>query len=326
MQAMRSLMRAGFTLIELLVVIAIIAILIGLLLPAVQKVREAANRVNCGNNLKQIGLALHGFHDVNKCLPPSRLDKDGGVAWTVLILPHIEEGTFASLWDTSRWYYDQGANRPAGDAIRAIHVKIYFCPSRRSPGEAPAVSISGDISDMGFGGGTHFPGALGDYACCVGSDLDLDYNGTGGNGAIVLARQPPAFASSGFPPRLGPWKSQTRFEDITDGLTTTLMVGEKHLRPGTFGINTPSSQTPLYGDGSIYNGDHPWVISRAAGPGAPLAQKPTDPFFPEFGSWHIGLCQFVMCDGHVAAIPTTTSVTILGHLAQRNDGQATPDF
>jgi hypothetical protein len=298
-------------------------VLIGLLLPAVQKVREAANRVSCANHLKQIGLAVHSFHDINHCLPPSRLDKDGGVAWTVLILPYIEQGAFAGNWDTRRWYYDQGATLAAGDAIRGTRVPIYFCPTRRTHITEPVVSIAGDTPDLPFGGArSHYPGALGDYACSVGNDINLDYFGVGGNGAMVLAQQPPAYTVSSLPPRLGPWKSQTSFGNITDGLSNTLLVGEKFLKPGTFGINAPSDINAGYGDGSIYNGDHPWVCSRAAGPSSPLARDINVAFISQFGSWHPGICQFVLVDGAVRALPVTISPVLLGYLAQRDDGQA----
>jgi prepilin-type N-terminal cleavage/methylation domain-containing protein/prepilin-type processing-associated H-X9-DG protein len=319
--------RRGFTLIELLVVIAVIAVLIGLLLPAVQKVREAASRAQCANHLKQLGLAVHNFHDGFRCLPPSRLDRTGGVAWTVLILPYIEQGAYASRWDTTRWYYDQGATVAEGDAIRGTRVPIFYCPTRRTSTTQPALSIAGDTPDTPFPGSqTHYPGALGDYACSVGNDMGADFNadGTGGNGAMVLAQLPHVYTVNTPPPRLAPWKSQTNFTAITDGTSNTLMLGEKYLKPGTFGINVPDDINAGFGDGSIYNGDHPWVISRVAGVTSPLAQGLGDAFVSQFGSWHPGVCQFAMADGSVKAIPVTISPTVLGYLAQRNDGHVAP--
>jgi hypothetical protein len=289
-------------------------VLIGLLLPAVQKVREAANRINCGNNLKQFVLACHNYHDVYNFVPPSRLDKSGGVSWAVLLLPYIEQDNFYNQWTVDQWYYVNG------EAVRRSPIKIYYCPTRRGPNTEPAASIIGDQPDYHQ---ENYPGALGDYAGCVGDKIDDDYYGNGGNGVLVVSR-PPWLYYPGWPPhtrKLKPWTSQVRFADITDGLSNTLFFGEKHILPNTFGMNSPSSITPEFGDGSIYNGDHPWVVARAAGEAHPLAQNKLEPFKMQFGSWHSGVCLFAYGDGRVATLDNTINGVTLGRLAKRNDGE-----
>jgi prepilin-type N-terminal cleavage/methylation domain-containing protein len=155
--------RRAFTLIELLVVIAIISVLMGLLLPAVQKAREAASRAQCANHLKQIGLALHHYENVHGKLPPSRLGgaNDALATWAVLILPFVEQENLYRQWNVAGTYYQQ--NAPA----RTTPVKIYFCPSRRTSSGGVALSGSGDVPSWLPPPATHFPGAVADYAAVI---------------------------------------------------------------------------------------------------------------------------------------------------------------
>ena len=153
--------RDGFTLVELLVVIAIIALLIGLLLPAVQQAREAAARTSCGYNLKQISLAILHYQLNNGILPP-RCVGDNGASLMVLIQPYIEQDNLYRRWDLSLPYYNQI------EVARLTPIPIYFCPSRRASQTALS-SLSGD--QLWRGGDEYGPlvtGALSDYAASLG--------------------------------------------------------------------------------------------------------------------------------------------------------------
>jgi type II secretory pathway pseudopilin PulG len=291
--------RCGFTLIEM---IALIAILIGILLPAVQKVREAAARTRCSNNLKQIGTAIHMYHDVNQHLPPNRLG-DLHATWAVLILPFLEQNNLYQQWVLPNTYYVQS------DAARLGAVPVYFCPSRRTASSPPTASISGDQDDDTIPGqlGPQIPGALGDYATCTGTE-NCDGTDCSGiyNGAFRAAQnqllQPLGYVN---------------FAAITDGLSNTIFVGEKQVPRGTLGNG------PL--DCSVYNGDYPMCCSRSAGPNFPLATSP-NAANPVFGGYHSGVCMFLLGDGSVRPISNTIDSNILALLANIADGQTVPDY
>ena len=286
----RFFRRSAFTLIELLVVIAIIAILIALLVPAVQKVREAAARAQCGNNLKQLGLAVQSYHDTYKVMPYSRLDTRE--TWAVLLLPYIDQMSLYSQWNMNLDYYSQSS------VVRLTPVPVYFCPTRRTSSGLPTTSISGDEHQTT--GPPHVPGALADYAACSSDPTGtIDY-------LPSMVTAPALPANGAFIYKGG----NLKFARIIDGLSNTIFLGEKHVAVGKFGVGSA--------DGSVYNGDHGAAV-RQAGVGAPLAKGPTGS--GSFGSWHPGYCQFVFGDGTVRSIPVSIDLAILGRLANRMDEQ-----
>ncbi len=263
--------RPGFTLVELLVVIAIIAILMGLLLPAVQNAREAGSRASCMNNLKQIGLAIRLYENANGKLPPSRIS-DVHASWAVLILPYLEQTILFQQWDLNASYYDQT------DSARLTPVPIYFCPSRRTMLTDPRFSLAGDVFDDPPPG-VQTPGALGDYGVCTGTD-NCD-------GVDCVGQVNGAFRSQ-LDLGLRPLPA-VRLTDITDGLSNTIFAGEKHVQFGKFGWGQL--------DCSIYNGDY-WVCSsRSGGPNYGISQDIHDATVG-FGSYHPAVVNFVFGDGH----------------------------
>jgi prepilin-type N-terminal cleavage/methylation domain-containing protein len=290
-----SRLRAGFTLVELLVVIAIIGVLVALLLPAVQMAREAARRMQCGNHLKQMGLGVINFEDVNKQLPYTRTDPSE--TWAVLILPFIEQQAHYALWDLKKTYYNQI------DQARLPTHNVMLCPTRR---KAPRQSKDNNFDKLqGDVNAPFTPGGVSDFAVNCGTrDGQNDYYPdsvfSGITYTIDNACNGP-FWYKGKPMRLSM---------IPDGLSNTLFIGEKHV-----------SVTELDKEGSIYNGDNGQPFKKA-GVGDPLIRVPTQiGNTSRFGSWHPGVCQFVMGDGSVRPLRVTIDLTTLGYLARRDDGQ-----
>jgi prepilin-type N-terminal cleavage/methylation domain-containing protein/prepilin-type processing-associated H-X9-DG protein len=285
----------GFTLIELLVVIAIIAILMGLLMPAVQQAREAAARISCANNLHQIGLAMHNYHDAEEKLPPSRLPGESA-SWAWLILPYLEQDNLYRTWDLSQGI----AGLPKNTNLAPV--PVYFCPSRRSKNTTTASQVFSQRSTCQVI--KSVPGALGDYAVNIGT-TGMDVPLADGMGQII---QP----NGAFEYAVG-----ISLLQISDGTSNTLMVGEKNVPPDSFGFYP--------WDCSIYDGHNYPCSTRAAGPGFPLASSRYDTGW-KFGSYHPTTVQFAFADGSVHGLKLTTLPVTLGLLASRNDGQVIPDY
>jgi len=311
--------RPAFTLIELLVVIAIIAILIGLLLPAVQKVREAAARMQCQNQLKQLGIALHSYHDGNGGFPPgaqiAAANPSGGAAvnpgtgYTVLILPYIEQVALYKAYDQTQPY-----NAAVNLAVGNVKVNTFYCPSG-------STSLSGNGAEVANGQtnySVHYYGIMGATGTATLGATTFTYTGdvtsAGANGAYsndgVMICQVNAAT-----PRI-------RLVDIVDGTSNTLMVGERSITENQ--VNC----------GGTVNSYRSWVRGNNGGSGTSknmTAQINTACYngstnFNDmgFGSNHTGGANFGLGDGSVRFVSNTTDINILKACSTRASGEVAP--
>jgi prepilin-type N-terminal cleavage/methylation domain-containing protein len=293
--------RRAFTLVELLVVIAIIGILVALLLPAIQAARESARRSQCIDHLKQIGTAVHTYHDVKKQFPTGRNGRNQfTVSWAYYILPQIEEQAIYDAYEPTK---------PADDLANAITMRtpisIYACPSRR-----PATA------DRNFDNNDDPPAAdkrgvasLGDYAANAGleEDTGLEAEDYTGPGLIDMAKAGPIFTGSNISARR-----------VIDGLSKTLAVGEKHIRPTE--ADWPEEMVHFeQGDTAFLSGDQIFTVLRCTEEG--LAVDEDDDEEEKFGGPHPSVTLFVYLDGHVESISNNIEIPALEGLSTVGGGE-----
>jgi prepilin-type N-terminal cleavage/methylation domain-containing protein/prepilin-type processing-associated H-X9-DG protein len=316
--------RRGFTLIELLVVIAIIGVLIGLLLPAVQKVREAARRLQCSNNLKQIALAMHNYHDSERVLP-SGVGSHGCCwgTWSVLVLPYVEQTNVAKLY--VNFGGNDGTGPRYGEApnlqVTTERFKIYTCPSDTP--NAPVANITSHNYVVNYGNTTFYQADItaGGIVTVFGGAPFNCYTGQTVNDWDDKTTKAPGTLGKPVP-----------FGEITDGLSNTLMVSET-----VQGQGEDARGFSWWGGGSGFvtyispNASDPDIMTGAwCNSGDPLnppcttiSTPPPSPFGRRQGarSRHPGGVNAAFCDGHVTFVPNTIAIGVWRALSTSRGGE-----
>ncbi|OHB79093.1 MAG: hypothetical protein A2V98_04015 [Planctomycetes bacterium RBG_16_64_12] len=278
--------RPAFTLVELLVVIAIIGILIALLLPAVQAAREAAHRMQCSNNLKQFGIAMHTYHDTFRCFPPGFMVVDdqgsvaGGWAWGVFLMPYIEQSPLQGTLSVTKYTLSQVVFDPALLPMLQMKLSVFTCPS--SPME-PLRQFRGPGSQMV---------ATANYTCSRGF---FSYNGN----THLLKKNDGVFYG----------ESATKIRDVTDGTSNTIALGERTVLPSQ--ATDPTKWPSWCGPGGLGIGS---TVSSCV---ADKMNHPTN--MHSFSSHHPGGANFCFTDGSVRFLSETIPSSG-GGVASGNNG------
>ncbi|MEX0728364.1 MAG: DUF1559 domain-containing protein [Planctomycetaceae bacterium] len=308
-------MGRGFTLIELLVVIAIIAVLIALLLPAVQQAREAARRTECRNHLKQIGLALHNYHDAHRVFPIGAFFSDrGGLqfawGWSVFILPYIDQANFYNSLNLQSTTYPAGGSyspeASGGNEFKWKHyIPAYNCPS----------DVGARERDIGTGSTGRMIWAKVCYAAMAGSDNRVrpdGYTTYDGNGLFYNF-------------------SRHSMRDILDGSSNTIAAGEvsNGVPTNAASLDHPSyldkEQIWLYGHASLIDASDP-INGAGTIPGNRGWFNPIELSGQGSSSYHEGGAHFALGDGSVRFISENVSFNIWQALATRRGNEVLGEF
>jgi len=297
--------RSGFTLIELLVVIAIIAVLIALLLPAVQQAREAARRSQCKNNLKQIGLALHNYHDTMLVLPPGLIDVTRSslnfnlLGWGTMILPYLDQAPLYNSIGTNN-----GFTSPEGPwelALNSAATPVPYIETTLARTPLPAYLCPSDTM-----GGTNSKlnnYGTSNYVACVGEFFDVS-QATTYRGAFQT-------------------NTRVRLRDFTDGTSNTILCGERRIygtQIGSIWIGALKDGT----NGSNSVGRRVSAVTAPTNTGAGYRINGTD--YAAFSSMHTGGAHFLMGDGTVRFVSENLNMNTFRLLGGIADGQVIGEF
>lgn len=330
--------RRGFTLVELLVVVAIIGILIALLLPAVQAARESARRTQCVNNLKQLGIAAHGFHDANNFLPvsnrPLGVTTAPRIGWAINALPFLEQQTTYSQYDQTKTWSDQTTSStfPLSNVqVCGTVVSLFWCPSAIDPRRRLDSEPQNAPAWLGFAATT-------DYSPTISVDQRLATLG------LVDPYPTPATGSTWFgAPGMMAQNTKATLADVTDGLSSTIMFAESAGRPYVYrgrkrvgdipdhhvnggGWMRPASDFSV--DGSSYDGatlPGPCPMNCTNGDDTQNAPEPY-PYYVTQGtgeaySFHPGGVNFVFGDGSVRFINESIDIRYFARMVTRDQNE-----